>query len=146
MVCRSESLPDVRDQYLGALALARDVVADVKDASRTRRRGEERIERRDTPRIRRRDGQPRADVVQRALADPADARLHRVQRGQQHVPARARLVTAVRDMGVANGIALAAVPARGWCAEERVDCLTLLGGRFCLEQVEVHQSPATATR
>ena len=45
-----------------------------------------RVERRDPVRLRRRHGQALADVIQRAFADPADARLRGMECGQQQVP------------------------------------------------------------
>src|SRR5260370_32448885 len=56
--------------------LAGQVVTDVDDG-RIRRAGtEERIERRDAEDLGRRDGEPFADVIERARADPADPLLH----------------------------------------------------------------------
>ena len=68
---------------------ARDVVADVGDDRRPRRRREQRVERGDAVGLGRRHRQAAADVVQRRLADPADPRLDRVEgRDQQVAPRR----------------------------------------------------------
>ena len=85
----------------GALAPAGDVVADVQHPPRARHGGEQRVEGGHAVGVRRRHRQPLADVVQRALADPADARLHRLQRGQQQMAPGARLVAAGGGMRVA---------------------------------------------
>ena len=54
----------------------------------------QRVERRDAVRVRGRHGQPAADLVQPARADPADPLLQRPERRQQQMPPRARRVTA----------------------------------------------------
>ena len=146
MMLRPHGLLELRDQLVRATTLARDVVTDMQDALRAGRRREQRVKRCDSPRIRGRHGETRANVVQRTLADPADTRLHGVQRRQQQVAHGARVVSAERDMGVADGIADAAVPPRRWRSEECVDRLTLLAGRFGVEEMEIHQSPAIAMR
>ncbi len=63
---------------------------------------EQGVEARDAVGLGGRDRQPPADVVERARADPADARLHRVQRRQQQVALVAGGVAAAR--GVAVGL------------------------------------------
>ena len=62
---------------------AGDVVTDVGDDGRPRRRREERVERGHAIGLGRGHGQPAADVVERRLADPADPRLDRVECRQQ---------------------------------------------------------------
>ena len=90
----AEALLELRDQLLGAVAAAGDVVAHVDHARRARL--DARAARRTSPRRRRRRAarQALADVIEAARADPADALLHRAQRRQQQVPPRARRVAA----------------------------------------------------
>ena len=64
--------------------------------ARPRLEREERVEGRDAVGVGGRHGQPPADVVERAGADPADPLLQRPERGQQQVPPRAGRVAAVR--------------------------------------------------
>ena len=67
-------------QLVGAGEPAREVVADMGDDRRASRGREEGIERRDAVRLGRRDGESLADVVERPGRDPAEARLHGLER------------------------------------------------------------------
>jgi hypothetical protein len=72
-------------EIFGAPELTRDVVADVGDAGSARLGRKQRVERRDSVRLRRGNGQPPADVVERAPADETDSALHLVERGKEKV-------------------------------------------------------------
>src|SRR6185312_4373754 len=140
-VHRLESL-----QYRSSAArAAADVIAHVEHALGPRRRGQQRIERRHAPGVGRGHVEPRADVVERAFADPADARLHGLQRGEQLVPAGAGRVSAERHVCIALRHALAAVPPGRGRTKSCVDRLAFLVGRSDVEQFQVHQSPNTGS-
>ena len=115
---------EVAAERFRAVHAAGDVVAHVHDRRRSRRHREHGVERRDAVGLGRRHRQPLADVIQRAFADPADARVHRVQRGQQHVAGAAR-----RRLPAQRRI------------DDRVDGLALVGRRHGAgNQVQVHQT------
>ena len=107
----AEALLDLRDQILGAVAAAGEVLADVDDARGSRLHREQCIERGDTVGVCRRDRQTRTDVIEASGADPADSLLQRPQRRQQQVPATARLVTALRGVAGRPVAAVASLPA-----------------------------------
>ena len=115
-------------------------------ARRARRRRQQRVERRNAPRVRRRNVQTRAHVVEARLADPADARLQRLQRRQEQVPLLARLAPAGRGMRVASISARSAVPRRAGRSEQRIHRGTLVVGRRGVPQVQVHQSSPAAAK
>ena len=101
---RSEPRLELIADPLRAQQPAREVVADVGDDRRARRRRQQRVERRDAVRLRGRDGEPLADVVQGAAADPADARGHGLERRQQQVAPCPRVVAAVREVAVGRDV------------------------------------------
>jgi len=83
--------------------------------------------------------EPRAHVVQPALADPPDARLQCLERGQEQVPARARLAPAERRrVRIARAPALAAVPRRLRQTHDGVHRRAFVGGRDRVEKAKVH--------
>ena len=97
---RPDGPRQVRADRLRAGQPAGDVVADVGDDRRPRRRREQRVERGHAVRLGRGDGQPPADVVERRLADPADPRLDGVEGRQQLGAPGARRVPAARGVPV----------------------------------------------
>ena len=127
------------DQLERPTAPARDVLADVHDARRTRLEGEERVEGRDPVGVGGRHGQPAAELVEAAGADPADPLLQRPERGQQEMAASPGRVPS--GGGVARDAvgARAAVPAGGRRAEDGVESGSLgrrgLGER---DELQVH--------
>jgi hypothetical protein len=131
-----------------ALAAARDVVADVKHAPRARCRREQRVKCRDAPRVRRRNVETHADVIQPGLADPANARLQRLQRGQQQVTLFARFASANRYVRVAvlPLASITAIPARARRPKQRIHRGTLVISRGSAPQVQIHQSSPAAAR
>ena len=120
---------------VGALAAAGDVVADVQHALGPGNGGQQRVEGDDAVGIRRGHRQALADVVERALADPADRRLDGLKRGQQQMAPGTRLVAAGRGMRVAPLVALAAVPPGRGRAEQRVYGFALLGRGYCVQKM-----------
>ncbi len=113
---------------VGSVHLASQVVTDV-DYGRAGRAGtEERIERRDAVGLGRRDGEPGADVIERARADPADPLLHGMQHGQQQVPPTPGGVAAKRAVTVGCR-AQAAFPSAAGRPENRGDRGLLVLGR-----------------
>ena len=131
-------------QLLRAARDARHVGAHVRDHGRLGLEREQRVERRDAVGLRRRDREPPADVVQRAPADPADARLHRVQRREQEVALRPRGVPAARHVLVALAGLRRSLPARPGRAEDGVDRLALDRRRELVLDDEVHQRAGCA--
>ncbi len=137
----AEPLLELRDQVVGADALAGQVLADVDHARRPRVDGEHRVEGRHAVGVGGRHGEPRADVVERARADPADALLHGPQRRQQLVAAAARRVAAARRGAVVERAPDAARPAGLRRPEQVVDRGALGAGRLGVDRMDVHQSP-----
>src|SRR5262249_51380073 len=86
------------------------------------------------------------DVLEPRLADPSDARLQRFQRGEEQMPAFARLASGMGDVRVVQVTALATVPGRCGRAKQRIDRGTLVVGRDGVPQPQIHQSsPAAAS-
>jgi hypothetical protein len=112
-------------QLLRAARDAGHVGAHVRDHGRLGLEREQRVERRDAVRLRRRDREPPADVVERAPADPADARLDGVEGREQKMALRPRGMPAARHMLVALAGLRRTLPARPGRAEDRVDRLAL---------------------
>ena len=108
---RSEPRPQLIADPLRAEQPAREVVADVGDDRRPRRRRQQRVERGDAVRLGRRHGEPLRDVVERAATDPALARRRGLERREQQVASRPRVVPAVGDVALGRDVASAAVPA-----------------------------------
>ena len=100
---------------------ARDVVADMGHHRRSRRRRIQGVERGHPVGLCRRDREPSRDVVQRGLADPADAVLDRVEGGQQLRAPRTDGVTAARRVALGAGTPRSADPARLRRSEDGVD-------------------------
>ena len=135
----AEALLELRDQLVGAVAAAGDVLADVDDARRPRLDGEHRVERGDAVGVGRRDRQAAAELVEPAGADPADPLLQRPERGQQQVASRAGIVPRAGGVALGPEQALAAVPAVAGGAEHVVERGAL--GRRRLRagnEVEIH--------
>ena len=137
VIRRADGGLELTAQRLGALAAAGDVVADVQHAPGTRHGGEQRVEGGDAVGVGRRHHEPLADVVERAFADPADARLDRLQRRQQQVTLRPGLVPSLGRIGVAR-VPDPAFPTRGGRAEEEVERLALLLGGHGVHQAKIH--------
>ena len=136
---RAERSFQVAAQRLGAGQPAGDVVADVGDDRRSRRRREQRVERGDAIGLGRRDGQALADVVEGRLADPADPTLDRVEGRQElRAPAAGRMAAACR-MTVDRRIAAAARPAGGRRAQDGVNGGSFGGRGERPDDVEVHR-------
>ena len=142
-----EPLPQLIADPLRAQEPAREVVADVGDDRRPRRRRQQGVERGDAVRLGRRDGEPLRHVVQGPAADPADPRRRGFERRQQQVAPCPSVVTAVRDVAVRRGVPRAAVPARprrsDLRVERRVDRGPLLGRGCGPDDVEVHRAECT---
>ena len=136
----AEPLLEVHDQLERPLAPARDVLADVHDTRRARLEGEKRVEGRDSVRVGGRHGQPAAELVEAAGADPADPLLQRPEGRQQEMaascPGRVPSGGGVARDSVG---ARTAVPAGGRRAEDGVESGSLgrrrLGER---EELQVH--------
>ena len=82
----------------------------MQHAAGTGGRRQQPIERRDAPGIRWRHTEPRADVAKSPFADPADARLQGLERGQEPMSLLADRASTVRDVRIAQAPALATVP------------------------------------
>src|SRR3954471_16176463 len=137
-VCRTETLLERRADSIGTAGFACDVVADMEDATRSWRRRQQGVESRDAPRICGRNVEPRADVVHRAFADPADARLHCLQCGEQQVSPRADSRTGMTDMPLSWIDALAALPLRLCRSEQSVHGFALGARRRRVDQLDIH--------
>src|SRR6185437_14969809 len=118
--------------------------ADVGDDRRPRLEREEGVEAGDPVGLGRRDGQAAAGVAERAGADPANPRLHRVQHGQQQVAPAAGGMAADGEVPVLLR-PHRAHPARIGLAEHRVDRLALDRGRRLIMDPEVHYRAGSAT-
>ena len=97
---------------------------------------EQGVERGHAEDVRRRDRQPLRYVVERAGADPAGPRVEGVQRGEQLVALGAGGMTAVSGVAVLDPVRPG--PRGHRRAEERVDRRALVGGRFGVEETEIH--------
>ncbi len=142
---RAERGLERRAQCLGAGRSACDVVADVHDRSGARLGREQRVEAGHAIGFRGRHGQARAHVVQRALADPPDAVLDRVQGREQEVAALPRGTTRSRDPGV-DLAARAPVPRALGRSEEGVDRRAFGVGRAGVGQLQIHRALRTLPR
>ena len=105
--CRAKAGFQPRAQRVGASGFAGDVVAHVDDRWGLWLGGEEGIEAGDAIGFRGRNGEPRAEVVQRPRADPPDARLNGMEDGQQKMPAVTRRRA---PFGLASGALVARSP------------------------------------
>ena len=103
---------ELRDELLRPARDTRHVGAHVRDDRRLGLEREQRVERRDAVRLRRRDREPPADVVERAPADPADARLDGVEGREQEMALRPRGMPAARHVLVALAGLRRSLPAR----------------------------------
>ena len=129
----------------GAGEPAGDVVADMGDGRRSRRRREERVERRHAVGLGGRHGQALADVVQARLADPADPGLERVERREQRGPRRLRASWPPRATWPSVRVSRAPPdqPESGG-AEDGVHGGTLGGRRQGTDDVQIHRDPSVA--
>jgi hypothetical protein len=107
------------DHIVGARDLAGDVVAQVQDRRRTWFDREHRVERRDAVGLGGRDREALARIAESARADPARARLQRVQDREQQVALAAGLVPASCHAPVRLG-PLAARPTGARGTEHRI--------------------------
>ena len=125
---------------------AREVVAHVDHVGGPLLDAEHRVERRHAVGLGRRDGEALAHVVQPSAADPADARLERVQGRQQEVPLLARLATGADDAEIGCAPLGGAHPAGLRRSEQPVDrsTLGLRGGG--VHQMKVHVTSIAITR
>jgi hypothetical protein len=80
VVCGPYRPLQLRAQFRRTLAAAPDVITDVQHSAGARHGGEQSVEGHNAVGVGRRNGQPLADVVERALADPAHAGLNRLER------------------------------------------------------------------
>src|SRR5207249_11325741 len=145
---RAETLLQVAAESERAAHPAGDVVADVDDRPGARLKREHVVERRNAVRFGGRDHQTLADIVERALADPADAPLDGMQRWQEKMATSVGLVVAaVGDLGLGARAPCRALPTRGGGAERRVDGGALLGrGDRAWDEVKIHSPPPDAGR
>ncbi len=90
-------------------------------------------------RLGRGDGQPPADVVEGRLADPADARLQRMQRREQQRAAGPRRVAPGCCVPIDAGVAWPAHPARFRWPQDRVDRVAFHGRGQRPDDVEIHR-------
>lgn len=127
---------------------AREVRTHVQHGRGARLHREHRVEGRDPVRLRRRHGQPAAQVVERALADPADPVVDGVQPRQQQVAAFARLPAAARppEVGGRHLIARGALPRGLRRTEQPVDRRPLLVRRLAVTEVQIHHITSLESR
>src|SRR5215475_473199 len=145
-MCRPDLALERLDQLCRAFAPTRDVVAHMEHTRRSRRRRQQRIKRRHAPRIRGRNAEPHAHIVETRFADPTDARLKRLECGQQQVATLTLLASAGRHVGIAFVATLSAIPCRSWRTKQSVYRGTLFVGWLGVPQVQIHQSSPAAAK
>ncbi len=135
----AEALLDLRDQVVGADALAGDVLAHVDDTGRPRLDREHRVEGRDAVDVCRRKGEPAAELVEAAGADPSDPLLERPECRQQQVAPRTGGVPRAGGVPARPTQTLTTVPAVDGRTEDGVERGALgarrLGAR---DEMQVH--------
>src|SRR5690349_3502717 len=100
----------------------------------------------DAPRFRRRHRQTLADVIQRAVANPADVVLHGMKDGQEQMTVAGDLPPTKSGAAITRDVARAALPSTDRRAQQAIDRLSFRLRRFRPNDVQIHYIPVAGCR